>query len=233
MSRVLDLWAGMTGTVLDFAGSTAPDGWLLCFGQSLLRADYPNLFAKIGTTYGAADGTHFNVPDCRGRVGAGKDDMGGTAAGLLNVTLTGTRASTATGVITGLSSTAGLSIGMSAAGTGVGAGAVISSIDSATQVTLSVNSASTGSGSIRFGVVDGATLGASGGAHIHTLTTPQSPAHTHTFPQTTNTNRSTSSGGSEAILTTLGLNTTVTSTGDGQAHPNMQPTIVLNKIIKT
>lgn len=83
MSRVLDMWAGMTGTVLDFAGTTAPDGWLLCFGQSLLRADYPNLFEKIGTTYGAVDGTHFNLPDCRGRATAGKDDMGGTAANRL------------------------------------------------------------------------------------------------------------------------------------------------------
>lgn len=83
MSRVLDMWAGMTGTVLDFAGDTAPNGWLLCFGQSLLRADYPNLFDKIGTTYGAVDGTHFNLPDCRGRVAAGKDNMGGTAANRL------------------------------------------------------------------------------------------------------------------------------------------------------
>ncbi|MCD4675333.1 MAG: phage tail protein [Desulfobacula sp.] len=35
-------------------------------GSSLLRADYPALFAKIGTMYGAADGTHFNLPDDRG-----------------------------------------------------------------------------------------------------------------------------------------------------------------------
>lgn len=89
MSRLLDLWAGMTGTVLDFAGDTAPNGWLLCYGQSLLRADYPNLFAAIGTTYGAADGTHFNLPDCRGRVHAGKDNMGGTAANRLTNSGTG------------------------------------------------------------------------------------------------------------------------------------------------
>lgn len=56
-----------TGKVDAFAGSTAPTGWLLCDGSSLLRATYPRLFSVIGTTYGAADGTHFNVPDCRGR----------------------------------------------------------------------------------------------------------------------------------------------------------------------
>lgn len=83
MSRVLDLWTGMTGTVLDFAGAVAPTGWLLCYGQSLLRADYPNLFAAIGTTYGTVDATHFTMPDCRGRAAAGKDNMGGAAANRL------------------------------------------------------------------------------------------------------------------------------------------------------
>lgn len=44
-----------------------PDGYLFCNGASLLRADYPDLFALIGTTYGAVDGDHFNLPDYRGR----------------------------------------------------------------------------------------------------------------------------------------------------------------------
>ena len=38
-------------------------GELLCNGASLLRSQYPDLFAAIGTTYGAADGLHFNIPD--------------------------------------------------------------------------------------------------------------------------------------------------------------------------
>jgi microcystin-dependent protein len=81
MSRVLDLWAGMTGTVLDFAGVTAPDGWLMCYGQAVSRTTYKNLFDQIGTTFGAGDGsTTFNVPDLRGRICVGKDNMGGTAA---------------------------------------------------------------------------------------------------------------------------------------------------------
>ena len=67
------------GTVLPFAGATAPDGFLLCQGQAVSRATYANLFNAIGATYGAGDGsTTFNVPDLRGRVPAGKDDMGGT-----------------------------------------------------------------------------------------------------------------------------------------------------------
>ncbi|WP_271593775.1 phage tail protein [Bradyrhizobium sp. CCBAU 65884] len=61
------------GMVVPFAGSTAPTGWLLCNGQSLVRTDYPGLFAAIGTTHGAADATHFSLPDMRGRTPFGLD----------------------------------------------------------------------------------------------------------------------------------------------------------------
>jgi len=67
-----------TGVVLPFAGTTAPSGFLMCNGQQVLRADYPALFALIGTTWntGTVDALHFCVPDMRGRVPAGVD--GGT-----------------------------------------------------------------------------------------------------------------------------------------------------------
>ena len=69
------------GVVFDFAGSTAPDGWLLCYGQAVSRTTYAHLFAIISTTYGTGDGsTTFNVPDLRGRIPVGKDNMGGSAA---------------------------------------------------------------------------------------------------------------------------------------------------------
>jgi microcystin-dependent protein len=54
------------------AGVNEPAGWLLCDGRSLLRTDYPNLFNKISTTWGNVDGTHFNLPDTRGRSAVGK-----------------------------------------------------------------------------------------------------------------------------------------------------------------
>lgn len=50
------------GSMLSFPGIAAPAGWLLCQGQSLLRADYLDLFGVIGTAYGAVDSTHFNAP---------------------------------------------------------------------------------------------------------------------------------------------------------------------------
>lgn len=53
-----------TGTVLAFAGATAPDGFLLCDGTSYNVADYPALYAVIGNVYGG-DETAFNVPDYR------------------------------------------------------------------------------------------------------------------------------------------------------------------------
>lgn len=70
-----------TGVVLPFAGSTAPDGYLLCDGGSYLRTKYASLFAVIGAAFGAADGDHFNVPDMReaAPVGAGTRAAGATA----------------------------------------------------------------------------------------------------------------------------------------------------------
>ncbi len=71
------------GTVNPYAGSTAPTGWLLSYGQAVSRTTYANLFAVLSTTYGSGDGsTTFNLPDLRGRAVAGVDvDMsssGGT-----------------------------------------------------------------------------------------------------------------------------------------------------------
>jgi microcystin-dependent protein len=43
-------------------------GWLKCDGSSISRSQYSALFAIIGTTYGSVDGSHFNLPNCNGRV---------------------------------------------------------------------------------------------------------------------------------------------------------------------
>lgn len=60
------------GEIIPYAGTTSPDSkWIPCDGSSLVRADYPDLFAVIGTIYGSVDGSHFNVPDIRGRAPIG------------------------------------------------------------------------------------------------------------------------------------------------------------------
>lgn len=61
-----------TGSLMDFAGEIAPDGWLLCNGVAVARSAYADLFSVIGTTWGAGDSlTTFNLPDLRGRVNLG------------------------------------------------------------------------------------------------------------------------------------------------------------------
>lgn len=175
-------------SILSYAGSAAPTGWLLCFGQAVSRATYAALFAIVGTTYGVGDGsTTFNLPDLRGRAVAGKDDMGGTSANRL----------------TGLT-----------------------------------------------GGVDGDVLGGSGGNEIHTLTTAQMPAHNHRIWGTTDPSDANTRGLAAASVravagsvgsTSLGyINVTpvnssqiIENTGGGGSHNNVQPTFILNYIIKT
>lgn len=174
------------GSMMDYAGTTAPGGWLLCYGQAISRTTFAALFAALSTTYGVGDGsTTFNVPDARGRVIAGKDDMGGTSADRLTN---------------------------------------------------------------QSGGVNGDTLGGTGGAETHTLTTAQLAAHSHgvTDPghshnvvthfalQSVNTGSLTQIWQSDALTTTGGSTTgiTIQNAGSGSAHNNTQPTLILNKIIK-
>lgn len=82
LSGGVPVWGGgmPIGAVTAYAGTTAPTGWLLCWGQAVAQASYPALYAILGTTYGADTGGDFIIPDLRGRVIAGQDDMGGTSA---------------------------------------------------------------------------------------------------------------------------------------------------------
>ena len=59
-----------TGVILDYAGSTAPTGFLICDGASYSTTTYAALFAVIGYSFGGS-GANFNVPDFRGRYAAG------------------------------------------------------------------------------------------------------------------------------------------------------------------
>ena len=81
LASALDIAGVPTGTVLDFAGTTAPAGYLLCDGSAVSRTTYATLFNAIGTTWGVGDGaTTFNVPDLRRRTAVGS---GGTATATL------------------------------------------------------------------------------------------------------------------------------------------------------
>jgi microcystin-dependent protein len=91
------------GVVQAYAGTTTPQGWLLCDGSAVSRTDYADLFAVIGTTYGSGDGTStFNLPNLvdkfiEGSATAGTEKTAGlpnitgaiNARGCLNTTLFG------------------------------------------------------------------------------------------------------------------------------------------------
>lgn len=66
-----------TGAILDYAGATAPEGFLACDGAAVSRTTHARLYAAIGDTWGAGDGsTTFNVPDLRRRVRIGSGGSG-------------------------------------------------------------------------------------------------------------------------------------------------------------
>ena len=76
------------GSVTAFASNSTPTGYLLCDGRAVSRTKYANLFRKIGTTYGAGDGsTTFNLPNLVNRFVEGSNASGQYInAGLPNIT---------------------------------------------------------------------------------------------------------------------------------------------------
>lgn len=78
-----------SGVTLPYGGTTAPSGYFLCDGSTVSRTTYAGLFAILGTTYGAGDGsTTFNLPDLRQRFPMGKavsgtgSTLGGTGGAI-------------------------------------------------------------------------------------------------------------------------------------------------------
>jgi microcystin-dependent protein len=172
-----------SGAVLPYAGTTAPSGYLLCYGQAISRSTYSDLFSAIGTTYGTGNGsTTFNLPDLRGRVVAGLDDMGGSSANRL----TGQQ-----------------------------------------------------------GGVNGDILGRTGGNEQHQLTEAELATHTHGagsyqgsvptsgIPEEPGTIFSTLSDREPTGFTSFSVNGSSGSTGSDSKHNNVQPTLILNYVIKT
>jgi microcystin-dependent protein len=83
------------GVISQFAGATAPSGYLICNGAAVSRTTYRALFLNIGTSYGAGDGlTTFNLPSFRGKVPVGfwaaqsEFDTLGKSGGAMTHTLT-------------------------------------------------------------------------------------------------------------------------------------------------
>jgi len=207
------------GTVNPYAGSTAPTGWLLCAGQAVSRTTYADLFAVVSTTYGSGDGsTTFNLPDLRGRVVAGEDDMGGTAANRLT---------------SGGSGITGTTLGASGGAETVTLTSAQSGVPAHSHANTATFSGSAG------------TTGNDSPDHTHTTATPfwnanVAAASSSILGTTLPSGSSTASGGASArhthsftpagTVTVTNVNNTAANASS--AHNNTQPTMVLSYIIK-
>jgi microcystin-dependent protein len=180
------------GGLLPYIGATAPNSaFALPFGQAISRTTYATLFTLVSTTFGAGDGsTTFNLPDLRGRLPAGVDNMGGSAASRIGSVVTDG------------------------------------------------------------GTIVGATLGSVGGSATHALITAELAAHSHTItdaghqhpPQAGNKYiydtggtgffAASGTGGSNANTGTATTGITINNAGSGSAHALLQPTIMLNYILR-
>ena len=163
------------GSITDYAGSAAPTGWLLCFGQSVRRDTYAALFAVVSTTYGSVDGDTFNLPDLRGRVVVALDNMGGSDAARL-AELANTR---------GLTSGAErVTLASGESGNAAQAGGVTNNPGGHTHVGMTgVAGAAAANGSFGGHGIYGP--GSDVSAHAAGWTTGSSGGHTHTTPGVT------------------------------------------------
>jgi microcystin-dependent protein len=191
------------GVISQFAGSTAPTGYLLCTGQSVSTTTFADLFAVIGYTYGGS-GSSFTIPNLQGRIPVGRDaaqtefDVLGEAGGAKTHTLTTAQMPSHTHTTPNHSHT------------------------------FSATTNSTGSHGHNFIIQNpGSVAGPNNAVLMSALNnqytnggqtggTQDAGAHTHTVSGTTSNS-----------------SPTTNSTGSGGAHNNLQPYIVLNYIIKT
>ena len=176
------------GTILPFAGSAAPYGYLLCDGSEQETAKYLTLYNVIGTTYGTPfrgqAGLTFVLPDMRGRFPLGKHDMDNNntvplGGGFIDAGggLPSGEAIPAGNFITGrrytissVGSTNWLSIGSSSSAVG-------------TVFTATGVGTGTGSATLvpRVDDIQARTLGGASGDYRNTLTATNIPQHEHDF----------------------------------------------------
>ena len=198
-----------TGGIMQFAGASAPTGWLMCQGQELAISSYTalyNILTATGTVFpygantngsGAAGTTHFRLPDFSGEVPVGKASSGtfatlGASGGVESVTLTESQIPSHTHTTPAHTHTFS---GTTSTNGNHSHGGILTTYSNTTSGNSGINRDLAGS----YNPISG-----------------YAGDHNHTYSGTT----------SNASPTT-------NATGGGQAHTNLQPYIVINYIIKT
>ena len=219
-----------TGTVVPFAGSKAPNGWLLCDGAAINRVAYAPLFEVVGETYGSGDGsTTFNLPDLRGRTAIGSGENAGLTSRALgqalgaenHVLIVGEMPNHAHGGTVGEAGSHSHSGIISASGNHAHSGTsnmanpkfyrtVFEGADTKSQ-------ANHQKGWKSGGFFDRTDANFSNADHTHNFDTNQAGDHIHALTID-------SSGNHQH---------TISSEGGSQPHNNMQPSLALNYIIKS
>lgn len=235
----------IVGIVVPYAGSTAPTGWLFCYGQAISRSTYSTLFSVIGTTYGAGNGSStFNIPDMREVTPVGKADMGGSSKRLLNNTFgnTANNLGTISGTDTVTLTEAQIpvhrhlvsipSFNSGGAGghnhniSGTAAGYTQDSGEHNHRVVI-------GGPNSRSGTASGSNNGnywRGNPPRDEGYGTENSGIHKHYVSLSVSGSTSTNPGNHVHQISPP--ETQSANTGSGQAHPNIQPSIILNYIIK-
>jgi microcystin-dependent protein len=206
---------GAPGIISQFAGATAPPGYLLCDGTAVSRSTYSALFTTIGIAYGAGNGTTtFNLPNLQNRIPVGKGpdtefDTLGETGGEKSVTLTSSQIPAHSHPNTLSSNTVASSGHAHGPGSyAAGIGATNNNIAAIGYVASFVRGGGPGQSTYTI-------TGGIGGAQNFNHYTP-------VYGESDGANGT----------TTVGI-TNQNNTGGGGAHTNLQPYIVVNYIIKT
>lgn len=254
MSLATELIEGAPGTISEYAGINLPAGYLWANGQAISRTTYARLFAALTV---AITGT---TASASATVSAVSQDLTQLPISVVGLPVSGAGIPAGTVINAVTSSTVTLSQNATASASGVAITVAPFGVgDGATTFNVPDRRGRAGVGHDLMGTsaagrittagggVNGALLGHGAGVETHTLTTAQMPVHNHgvTDPGHSHTIGALSSAGGSGTASGSGFSGTVSvsgtattgitinNNGSGNAHPNVQPSIVMNYIIKT